>query len=240
MGIRVAVHFCSMSHLCSWSTGPWCRASTVVLGSVPVASTLGLSLSLACCGFHLLISKTKNGLRHHRVLIIADADTGVAIQGHSSLYVLGLGESLASTASCSAKMECDLDAGVLVRGLLSSYPTIQSYPCLLFLSVLLHGPCLPFFGQWQRPGAERFLCGDTLSVQARGLSSAGGCSQPGWALIHSARDGLHSLLVEAWPSRRAGPVPGGRWPGGALRADSPPWASPGTEALSTYVVALPK
>lgn len=125
-----------------------------------------------------------------------------------------------------------------MRGLLSSSPTIQSHPCLLFLRVLLHGPCLPFFGQWQRPGAERFLCGDTPSVQAHGLSSAGGCSQPGWALIHSARDGLHSPLGEAWPSRRAGPVPGGRWPGGALRADSSRWASPGTEAQSTYVVAL--
>lgn len=84
----------------------------MVLGSVPVASTLGLSLSLACCGFYLLISKTKHGLRHHEALTIADAVTGVATQGHSSLCIFGLAESQASTALSSAKMECDLDAGL--------------------------------------------------------------------------------------------------------------------------------
>lgn len=50
---------------------------------------------------------------------------------------------------------------------------------------------------------ERFLCGDIPSVQPNGLGSAGGCSQPGSSLIHSAREGFHSPLVEAWPSRRA-------------------------------------
>lgn len=40
------------------SLGPQ-HPGSEVLGSIPVASTLGLSPSLACCGFHLLISKTR-------------------------------------------------------------------------------------------------------------------------------------------------------------------------------------
>lgn len=101
-------------------------------------------------------------------------------------------------------------------------------------------PACLSLGNGQRSGAERFLCGDIPSVQSRGLGSAGGCSQPGCSLIHSAREGFHSPLVEAQPSRRAGLVPDGRWPRGALPADSLLWAPLGTEALSTYVVPLPK
>lgn len=119
---------------------------------------------------------------------------------------------------------------------------LPSHTELSLLSVPENPPAwtLPAF-LWAMAEArsrERFLCGDTPSVQPCG--SAGGCSQPGWALIHSARDRLHSPLVEARRSRRAGPVPDGRWPGGALCADSLLWASLGTEALSTYVVPLPK
>lgn len=158
----------------------------------------------------------------------------MATQGHRSLCVLGLAEPLASTASCSAKRWSVTWA---------SQP-LPSHTELSLLSAPENPPVwtLPAF-LWATAEAqsrERFLCGDTPSVQPRGLGSAGGCSQPGWALIHSARDGLHSPWVEARPSRRAGPVPDGRWPGGGLHADSWLWASLGTEALSTYAVPLPK
>lgn len=53
------------------------------------------------------------------------------------------------------------------------------------------------------------------------------------------RDFIHPWWMLG-PSRRAGLVPDGRWPRGALPADSLLWASLGTKALSTSVVPLPK
>lgn len=126
---------------------------------------------------------------------------------HSSLCFLGLAEPLASRASCSAKMECDLGAGLSARGLLSSSPAVQSYPCLLFLRVLLHGPCLTFFGQWQRPGAERDSCVVTHHRVSRPMALAqqvGAASLARRSFTQPGADFIH-------PWWRQGPAGGPAW-----------------------------
>lgn len=136
------------------------------------------------------------------------------MQEHSILHILGMAESLKFTVSCSAKVECDLEAEHIMRGLLSSNPS-PSHTDLPLPSVPEsppEGPCLPFFGQWQRPGAERDSCVVTQQVSSPTAlaQQVGAASLAQLSFTQPGRDFIH-------PWWRHSPAGGPAW---CLMADS--------------------